>query len=496
LTYVAMTRHREGVQLHVARDEFASRQAGVLVEHGKAPFEHDAANRASYFVTVETAAGERHTTWGVDLERAMAEAAPAIGDTIGLRHQGAVPVRLPDGTEVERNTWKVLGADELAWQRLESRLSRSGAKETTLDYREGGELVAAERQFAERRGIAESFGIRSEIEIAVEPAGLRAGRVSTAEDSALVRGPARKERADLAQDPRKDLDTDRQQRRSRFEGLNLSRSALPSPVSGAKPREQGRGAAAEAQPEKAVTARRGLFDGLKLGVGRGGSPEHAEASPVHRPAREAGLSTSPHEATPERDRLAERVRASSAFEAAVDRYARAHSAANRQVREGLPLLEGQKQELVVAGQQLDQVRPGAQALMQSALQHDPEARRVVAELAGRDRVGQLVAGMERERAALADPGVRAERFVERWNELKAERRTLTTGWHVEARQKVEAEMRGLAKTLERDPQVESLLRNRRQDLGIDRSARESAGLSHELEQSLTRGRNQNLGLGM
>ena len=57
-------------------------------------------------------------------------------------------------------------------------------------------------------------------------------------------------------------------------------------------------------------------------------------------------------------------------------------------------------------------------------------------------------------------------------------------------------MRGLAKTLERDPQVESLLRNRRQDLGIDRSPRESAGLSHELEQSLTRGRSQNLGLGM
>ncbi|PIO96370.1 TraA [Pleomorphomonas carboxyditropha] len=134
--------------------------------------------------------------------------------------------------------------------------------------------------------------------------------------------------------------------------------------------------------------------------------------------------------------------------------------------------------------------------MQSALQHDPEARRVLSELTGRERVGQLVAGMERERAALADPGVRAERFVERWKALEAERRTLTTGWHVEARQKVEAEMRGLAKTLERDPQVESLLRNRRQDLGIDRSPRESAGLSHELEQSLTRGRSQNLGLGM
>jgi len=49
---------------------------------------------------------------------------------------------------------------ELAYQQLESRLSRSGAKETTLDY---------VRDFAERRGIAEQFGVRSEIELAPAP---------------------------------------------------------------------------------------------------------------------------------------------------------------------------------------------------------------------------------------------------------------------------------------------------------------------------------------
>ncbi|NTJ51379.1 Ti-type conjugative transfer relaxase TraA [Agrobacterium rhizogenes] len=163
LTYVAMTRHRDGAQLYAAQDEFTDRRpsqmlaAGKLVEHGVAPYEHKVGNRDSYFVTLENAKGERSTTWGVDLERAMKEAAPEIGATIGLRHEGAEPVRLPDGTETHRNWWKVRDASELAYAQLESRLSRSGAKETTLDYA---------KDFAERRGIAEAFGVRSEIELA------------------------------------------------------------------------------------------------------------------------------------------------------------------------------------------------------------------------------------------------------------------------------------------------------------------------------------------
>jgi len=87
----------------------------------------------------------------------MQEASPKIGDRIGLQHEGATPVTLPDGTQAERNSWRVVKGDELACQQLTSRLSRSGAKETTLDY---------VRDFAERRGIAEQLGVRSEIELA------------------------------------------------------------------------------------------------------------------------------------------------------------------------------------------------------------------------------------------------------------------------------------------------------------------------------------------
>ena len=100
LTYVAMSRHRHDVQLYADGEEFASRRSdqavtqGRLVEHGAAPYEHKAGNRDSYFVTVENTKGERHTTWGVDLGRAVKEAGAEVGSTIGLQHVGAEPVRL------------------------------------------------------------------------------------------------------------------------------------------------------------------------------------------------------------------------------------------------------------------------------------------------------------------------------------------------------------------------------------------------------------------
>ncbi len=142
-----------------ARRMARSRRSGVWWSMVQDPTRNQSGNRESYFVTLEDGKGARHTTWGVDLERAMKEAEPAIGAMIGLRHEGAVPVTLPDGTETHRNAWRVQDAEELVFGQLEQRLSRSGVKETTLDYT---------REFAERRGIAEAFVIRSEIEVPKE----------------------------------------------------------------------------------------------------------------------------------------------------------------------------------------------------------------------------------------------------------------------------------------------------------------------------------------
>lgn len=274
LTYVAMTRHREGVQLHVARDEFASRQAGVLVEHGKAPFEHDATNRASYFVTVENAAGERHTTGAstssAPWPRRRRRSATRSGS--GTRERFRFAFRTG---RKQSGTWKVLGADELAWQRLEARLSRSGVKETTLDYREGGELVAAEQRFAERRGSPRASASAARSRLPPNPpgyvrAGCRRPRILLLHED-LPEKSVRISRRILA----RISENDARQRRSRFEGLNLVARG-------------GRGAAGEgrhgtAQPVRWVEARCRPW-GLRS-VWRG--------VPAHQPVREAGLSASP-----------------------------------------------------------------------------------------------------------------------------------------------------------------------------------------------------------
>lgn len=62
-----------------------------------------------------------------------------------------------DSTKEERNAWRVVKGDKVAYQQLASRMSRSGAKETTLDYIS---------DFAEQRGIASVPWIASEQVIA------------------------------------------------------------------------------------------------------------------------------------------------------------------------------------------------------------------------------------------------------------------------------------------------------------------------------------------
>lgn len=465
LTYVAMTRHRDGVKLYANQEEFAGRKsgqhlvAGRLVEHGVAPFEHKAGNRDSYFVTLETAQGERQTTWGVGLQAAIRQANAEIGATIGLRHEGSVSVTLPDGTETHRNAWRVQDASELAYGQLAERLSRSGVKETTLDYTEG----SAERQFAERRGIAEAIGLRSEIDLS------RAQNFSQ----------------DLPRLPREDQE--RLVVEHRVDEERVHQIAAPDHQSDIK--SAGRGlstpvarAEAGAVASQAHRPRRSMFDGLKLNAGRSGVAE--------RPSREG------ERQAPERtssDRLSERVRAMSAFEQAVDRYAQAYSRMDRQLQEKLPILEGQMQAYRLAARELDQARSGSHALIRSAMHYDPKTSEAMTEYAGRERVSQLIAGMDRERALQADPIVRAERFIARWSELKAERQELHGSQHDQARSKVEGEMRSMSQRLGRDPELQSTLRSRAQELGVSHLGREQ-NLAQEMERQLTQSRSQAQGL--
>ena len=197
-----------------------------------------------------------------------------------------------------------------------------------------------------------------------------------------------------------------------------------------------------------------MFAGLKLDAGR------ERAGPVQERNTFAGLKLSP---AGSRDggqdgqgRLspsmpdAERT---SLLKATED-YAKAFADAARMREAGLPVLPHQTVAIEKSGTALDAAQPDATRVLRSALRHDPETRRMMAEAKGPERAEGLIAGMERERQAVRDPNVRAERLVERWSGLEAEHAKLSGWQHKEARQKVEEWMRGVAEAIGRDAQAE------------------------------------------
>lgn len=87
---------------------------GKVLEHGAAPYEHNPENEQSYYVKLQTEAGEK-VVWGVDLKRAVDEGKAEVGDDVALAYQGrqAVTVKVK-----ERDAQgKVIGEGERATNR-------------------------------------------------------------------------------------------------------------------------------------------------------------------------------------------------------------------------------------------------------------------------------------------------------------------------------------------------------------------------------------------
>ena len=230
------------------------------------------------------------------------------------------------------------------------------------------------------------------------------------------------------------------------------------------PRAPGLEAAREAPAPK-----RGMFDGLKLNMAR----------------------------TPQ-----ERTRAmpppAQGLDQAVDRYARAWEDAERMRAEKLPVLEYQKRELGEAGAALDAAKPGATQDLQNALRHEPQTFRAMKQLRGPDRTSELVAAIRHEDRVRRDPNLQAERLVKEWKGLEARHEKLS-GWDQRgARERIETRMKAIAGQLKRDPQLESLMRARAKDLGIDMGSRlgrvmQAPGIEQAIGQ-IVRGRDRGMSL--
>jgi len=108
------------------------------------------------------------------------------------------------------------------------------------------------------------------------------------------------------------------------------------------------------------------------------------------------------------------------------------------------------------------------------------------------RTQRAIRVLQLEAEVRADPRLRADRFVERWQGLERQRSALHRAGDMAGTGQGKAHMGAMAKCLERDPQVESLLRRRRAELGLPSDLGRSIGQG--LSEYLDLGRGRGLGI--
>jgi Ti-type conjugative transfer relaxase TraA len=177
---------------------------------------------------------------------------------------------------------------------------------------------------------------------------------------------------------------------------------------------------------------------------------------------------------------------------AMQRHAGAVSDIFRMRDKDLPVLPHQTSTLRKAREALDGFDPHAARDLEQAYKADHGLAR---ETAG-GRTQRAIRVLQLEAEVRADPRLRADRFVERWQGLERRGSALHRAGDRTGADQVRDCLGAMAKSLERDPQVESLLRGRRAQLGLGAGAEHPTGhgLSHDLVASLGRGRGRGLGL--
>lgn len=175
---------------------------------------------------------------------------------------------------------------------------------------------------------------------------------------------------------------------------------------------------------------------------------------------------------------------------AVERYARSIADIMRMQDRGLPVLPHQEAARDTTRDKLDAVRPKAARDLASAFERQPE-------LIGQAASGKSAAAiraMALEAEVRTNPVMRADRFVETWQGLSRQRdHAFQAGDHNRA-STITISMGAMAKGLERDAQVDSILRGRKVELGLH--DRGSGGISHQLKEYLGLGRGRGIDMSM
>ncbi|MFA6114601.1 MAG: Ti-type conjugative transfer relaxase TraA [Sphingomonas sp.] len=173
---------------------------------------------------------------------------------------------------------------------------------------------------------------------------------------------------------------------------------------------------------------------------------------------------------------------------AIERYAKVLHEIERTRESRSAVMPHQREALERAREALDAIRPNASTDLRAAFQHSPE---LVGE-AAKGRSQAAMRAMQLESEIRTDPFQRADKFVEGWQQLQRHREDLQRDGDFRGARKVGGQMAGMAKSLERDAQVESLLRGRRHELGIGTDI--SRNLSRDLVDHVSFEQSRSLGM--
>jgi Ti-type conjugative transfer relaxase TraA len=176
--------------------------------------------------------------------------------------------------------------------------------------------------------------------------------------------------------------------------------------------------------------------------------------------------------------------------AAITRHAKIVSAIRFSWSVGDMASPDQRAELFASRAALDQIQPHGATDLESAFVADLG----LIDQATNGRTQAVIRAMQLEAEMRTDPNLRADTFVQRWQALDQQRRLLLRDHEERRASKVAQTMAGMAKGLERDPQLESILRNRKHQLGLPPVPERSVGQS--LVDMLGLGRSRGPSIGM
>ncbi|AJA09243.1 conjugal transfer protein TraA [Sphingopyxis fribergensis] len=248
-------------------------------------------------------------------------------------------------------------------------------------------------------------------------------------------------------------------------------------------RERGKDMASdylEREAAPAVAPKRNIFAGIKV-----------------RPMPELTLQSGPAPTSPKRralDGVRVNARALDALaprnplDQAIESYGRAAKDVEGMVQQGYQPLRHQVDAMERAQRAMNAVREHGSADLAEAMRKDPS---LMSEAAG-GRTQRAIQAMAAEAEIRIDVQGRADRFVSEWQSNARQLRHLQREGDYARMDSVRDRLDGMAKSLHRDAQLESLLRNRRAELGLDALSKKT--LSHDLAEYLRPSRG--LGIGM